>query len=121
MVIGRAICYLSIKQLPVFHFRQLIDCTVPAKVTPGSQIEYWLAVHYAYCQWNVELGYNLWWRAKDSITLLGSLPSNTGIYDLAGAVIHNPISASKANISQSAIGPNQAPSDATFTPSHNSE
>lgn len=100
-------------------FPAINDCTVPANITPGSQIEYWLALHYAYCQWNIEVGYNLWWRAKDSIKLLGSIPPNTGIYDLAGAVVHNPVSASRANISQAAIGPNKAPSDATFTPSQN--
>lgn len=98
-------------------FPAINSCTLPAKITPKSQIEYWLAIHYAYCAWNIELGYNLWWRSRDSITLLGAFPADTGIYDLAGVVIDNPISASMANISQSAIGPNQAPSDAVFTPS----
>lgn len=96
-------------------FPAINDCTLPANVTPGSQIEYWLAAHYASCSWHIELGYNLWWRATDSITICGSLPANTGIYDLAGAVGNNPTS-STANISQSAIGPNKAPSDAVFTP-----
>ncbi len=92
-------------------------CTIPVNVTPGSQIEYWFAFHYAYCNWNVELGYNLWWRGRDSITLIGSFPPDTGIYDLTGAVSGTPVSASKANITESAIGPNQAPSDSVFTPS----
>lgn len=94
------------------------SCTLPVNVTPGSQLEYWLALHLAYCRWNIELGYNLWWRGNDHIKLLKSFPPDTGIFDLAGAVVHNPISASKANITQSAIGPNQAPSDLVFTPSH---
>lgn len=98
-------------------FPAINNCTVPATVTPGSQIEGWLALHYASCSWNVELGYNVWWRTKDSITLLSALPRNIGMYDLAGAVGGTPISASNANISQSAIGPNQAPSDTVFTPS----
>jgi len=98
-------------------FPAINSCTLAARVTPGSQVEYWLAFHYAYCQWNIELGYNLWWRARDHITLLGSFPPDTGIYDLAGAVMGTPISASTANISESAIGPNKAPSDGVFTPS----
>lgn len=98
-------------------FPAINNCTLPAKVTPGSQIECWMAAHYTHGSWNIELGYNLWWRTTDSITILGSLPQNTGIYDLAGAVDGNPISASMANISQSAIGPNKAPSDTVFTPS----
>lgn len=95
-------------------------CTVPVRVTPASQIEAWLAVHYEWCNMNVEVGYNLWWRSTDkNICTLQSFPANTGIYDLAGAVAHNPISASRANITQSAIGPNKAPSDSIFTPSSN--
>lgn len=98
-------------------FPAINNCTLPVNVTPRSQIEYWLAMHYAHCAWNVELGYNVWWRATDAITPLCSLPAHVGIYDLAGTVSGNPTSASQANISQSAIGPNQAPSDAVFTPS----
>ncbi len=93
------------------------DATLCVDVTPRSQIELWCAVHYERCQWNFEAGYNLWWRDSDKICGNNQLPPNTGIYDIAGAVIGNPISASNANISQAAIPPNQAPSDAVFTPS----
>jgi hypothetical protein len=93
-------------------------CTVPIKVTPGDQIEYWLALHRAHGHWHAELGYNLWWRTSDhNICPLTPFPADTGIYDLAGAVSGTPVSASKAHISQSAVGPNIAPSDAVFTPS----
>ena len=99
-------------------FPAINTCTVPVKVKPGDQIEYWLALHRAHCAWHAELGYNLWWRTTDhNIRLLAQFPADTGIYDLAGAVGGTPVSASKANISQSAVGPNKAPSDAVFTPS----
>ncbi len=86
-------------------------------VTPRSQIESWFALHYALCCWNLEVGYNLWWRAADKLSGNNQLPADTGIYDIAGAVGGMPVSASTANISQAAIGPNKAPSDAVFTPS----
>ncbi len=91
--------------------------TFPVTVTPRSQIELWFALHYEVCQWNIEAGYNLWWRACDKICGNNQFPPNTGIYDIAGAVSSNPVSASMANITESAIGPNIAPSDAVFTPS----
>lgn len=91
--------------------------TMPVKVAPHSQIELWYAFHYSWCQWNLEAGYNLWWRTADTICGNNLFPPNKGIYDLAGAINGTPISASKANISQSAIGPNIAPSDPSFTPS----
>ncbi len=91
--------------------------TLPVIVTPGSQIELWCALHYKWCQWNFEVGYNLWWRNSDKICGNNLFPADTGIYDLAGAISGSPVSASKANISQSAIGPNIALSDSTFTPS----
>ena len=91
--------------------------TLWVQVTPRSQIEAWFAVHYELCHWNIEAGYNLWWRAADKLCGNNQLPPDTGIYDLAGAVGGTPISASKANITESAIGPNSAPSDTVFTPS----
>jgi hypothetical protein len=92
--------------------------TVPVKVTPGAQVEAWFAFHAEWNKWNFEAGYNLWYRSQDqSIHYLKQFPPNTGIYDLAGIVAFDPTSASQANISESAIPPNQAPSDASFTPS----
>ena len=91
--------------------------TICVNVTPRSQIESWFALHYEICQWNFEAGYNLWWRDADKICGDNQFPPNTGIYDIAGAIGGTPVSASTANISEAAIGPNIAPSDAVFTPS----
>lgn len=91
--------------------------TTEVNVTPRSQIESWLGLHYEFFQWNIEAGYNLWWRASDKISGEVDFPPNTGIYDIAGAVGGTPVSASEANISEAAMGPNIAPSDTVFTPS----
>ncbi len=93
--------------------------TLSVDVTPRSQIESWFALHYKLCNWHVEAGYNFWWRAAEQIEGNDLFPPDTGIYDLAGAVSGTPVSASRANITESAIGPNQSPSDAVFTPSTN--
>jgi len=90
--------------------------TIPVKVTPGPQVEAWFALHANWCHWNVEMGYNLWWRSQDQrLHFEKELADNLGVFDLSGVVAFDPTSASRANISQSAIPPNQAPSDAVFT------
>lgn len=87
--------------------------TQQLNVTPGSTVDWWLALHYQNCQWNVELGYDLWWRQQEHVELC-CFPQNIGIYDIAGDSVRNPQTASKATICQAVSGPNAAPSDATF-------
>lgn len=86
--------------------------TQEVRVTPGSTVDVWLALHYQQCQWNVECGYDFWWRAKELIKLC-SFPENFGIYDLAGDCTSNPVSASNARICQSIVN-NIPKSDASF-------
>lgn len=85
------------------------------KITPGSTIDWWIAAHYQQCQWNAELGYDLWWRQQERVTLC-CLPQNIGIYDITGDCMRNPHTASNAMICQTVAGAgtNVAPSDATF-------
>ncbi len=87
--------------------------TQDVRVTPGSTIDWWFAFHYQRCQWNVELGYDLWWRAKERVELC-CFPCNFGIYDLAGDCNINPVSASCAAICQSLGGTNVPVSDDSF-------
>ncbi len=82
-------------------------------VTPGSTIDWWFALHYQRCQWNVELGYDFWWRAKERVELC-KFPCNFGIYDLVGDCNINPVSASCAEICQSVTGSNVPASDESF-------
>lgn len=90
------------------------------EVTPRSLIEFWTALHYEWCMYNFELGYNLFWRDAEKVCLSrkkchNNQVSNFGIYDITGDCKGNPVSASNARISQSVSGSNVAPSDATFT------
>ena len=88
--------------------------TQQLNVTPGSTIDLWLALHFERCQWNAELGYDLWWRQQERVELC-CFPTNIGIYDIAGDCARNPVTASTATICQGVTGTNVAVSDATFT------
>jgi hypothetical protein len=87
--------------------------TQQVSITPGSTVDWWLALHYQKCQWNVELGYDLWWRQQEHVELC-CFPQNIGIFDIAGNSIGDPHTASKALICQTASGVNAAPSDSEF-------
>ncbi len=87
--------------------------TQEVRATPRSVIDWWVALHYQWCQINVELGYDLWWRQKERIELC-CFPQNIGIYDMVGDCNQNPVSASCAMICQSVSGDNTAPSDTEF-------
>ena len=89
--------------------------TTDVHVTPRSEVNFWTALHYERCDWGFELGYNLWWRQREKVSLDG-VPAiaDLGIFDLAGAAVLNPTSASTATISQSVGGTNPVVSDPTF-------
>lgn len=87
--------------------------SLEAKVSPRNTIDLWSAFNLQWKEFNVELGYSFWWRQKEHISLDCFVSKDFGIFDLAGMNLV-PQSASNANISQTAIGPNKAPSDASF-------
>jgi hypothetical protein len=94
--------------------------TLPCKVTPRSTIDFWLAMHYNHCAWDVEIGYTLWWRQQEKIKLrcCNSSPlanDNIGIYDMTGVANQSALSASTATIAQS-VANGSALSDTVFTP-----
>ncbi|MBA3954669.1 hypothetical protein H0X48_05110 [Candidatus Dependentiae bacterium] len=87
------------------------------RVKPRSLVEFWTALHYEWCNWNVEVGYNLWYRQAERICLRNlDCLSNFGIFDIAQVCNLQAASASQATIDQGLNGSNVAPSDATFTP-----
>ena len=94
--------------------------TINAHVTPKSTIDFWTALHWEHDAWNVELGYDFWWRQKEVISCKSSLTKDHGIFDLAGSNAV-PLSASTANISQGPLSPNQAESDSAFVKIRNSD
>lgn len=108
------------EDLPLYSFPGINVFTFPVNVIPGNSIDFWSALHYESCAWNVEFGYNLWWRQAEKIcptipccNLLSN--NNIGIYDMPG-VCNIARTASTAQISQSIIGDNQIQSDPVFTP-----
>jgi len=86
--------------------------TTDVKVRPGSTIDFWTALHWERCNWGVEVGYDLFWRQTENVRLK-EIPALTGlgIFDLRGASVLNPASASTATIAQSVA---QVVSNATF-------
>jgi hypothetical protein len=92
-----------------------------ADVHPASTINWWSALHYNYCAWNFEFGYNLWWREEEKVCLKQTIQP-VGIYDMVGDCKGNPTSASNATIADGMLpGPNQTPSDPAFTPLTNAD
>jgi hypothetical protein len=92
--------------------------TQRVKVKQGAELNWWLALHYQYCDvWHAELGYNYWYRHAEQICGVCDLGVETlGIFDLASCcgILS---SANDANISQSIVPPNQPTSDGvTFVP-----
>lgn len=81
---------------------------------PNSRIQFWSALHYEWCKFNMEIGYNYWWRNSETICNL-HFDNHVGIWDVVADPQVNAVSASKAHISQAAFGTNQAPSDSVFT------
>jgi len=91
--------------------------TKETKVTPGSTGQLWAAFNYAQASWRVEVGYNLWLRGREKISLTTcekTLPF--GIFDLTGVCDFPPTSGSSATISQSSSGPYAATKDLAYTP-----
>ena len=41
--------------------------TFPVRVTPGNTIDLWTALHYEHCAWDVEVGYEFWWRQAEKL------------------------------------------------------
>jgi hypothetical protein len=88
--------------------------TNSAQVRRGNTVQLWTALHWQQCNYNFEVGYNLWWRAQEQVKAC-CVPSNFGIFDISG-VCGNLLTASTAQISQGFLPPNNAVSDSVFTP-----
>lgn len=98
-------------------FPAINNLTFKTNVTPQSSFDLYLALHCKHKSWNFELGYDLWYRSAEKISLPNSFLSNVGIADLKGIAEQDPQSASTANISQGIQpGINQMTSDPSFVP-----
>lgn len=108
--------------------------TQSTEVTLRSVIDFWTALHYQHCNWNIELGYNLWWRQSEKVcikrrdgdlgvgifNLNNTPPAPTYVYSTD---IQTPGTASTATISQSrtlnGTGTNNVLTDLAITPASN--
>ena len=102
--------------------------TDSVRVRPRSMVDMWFALHYNYEEWNVELGYDLWWRDREQVRPGKSFDlccRDIVIYDWAAVDADCPprehTSASRATIDQASFGRNAAPSDAEVTVLTNSQ
>ncbi len=106
----------AFQEAPSIGLPLLKSLTRSCQVTPRSQASLWAAFHAQYRAFQLEVGGNFWWRQQELVGLgCRGFGSNVGIFDLAGALVGTPVSASRACIYQTAGGDNVAPSDTTFT------
>lgn len=109
---------LLVKESDKYSFYPAINnLTFETEVTPQSSFDFYLATHFGHNAWNCELGYDLWYRSPEKVSLCCKQLPNVGIADLRGIAAQDPQSASTANISQG-VEPyiNQMTSDASFVP-----
>ncbi len=94
--------------------------TQEVKVTPGSMFELWAAVNFSSCNWQIEVGYDFWFRAREKIKLK-NLDLGIGVFDIAAGLPPCPLTAHCARICQAVNGEADAPvSDTTFISVKNS-
>lgn len=91
------------------------NLTFPAQVTPQNSFDLYAAIYYDFQEsWHTEIGYDFWIRQAEKISVSPIFPApSIGIADISNIFPpNNPTSASAANISQGALAPYSAPSDA---------
>lgn len=86
--------------------------TQNVNTTPGSTIQWWIALNFETCNWDFEVGYNLFWRQREKISSssLTAFNPDIGIYDLGC------IGAGCTSASTATIGTFAPTADATFVP-----
>jgi hypothetical protein len=67
-----------------FPFPAANATTSLVKIKPRSTIQWWLGFNYEYCDWDFEVGYNLFWREKERLSQpCVQLPTTIGVYNLS--------------------------------------
>lgn len=103
---------------PLFTSPGINYFTQDVVVKPKNTIDLWLAAHYAYCNWDLEVGYTFWWRQKQGINFGCAnckLGSYTGIFDMAAVCSQVITTASTATIAES-IANGSVVNDGIFVP-----
>jgi hypothetical protein len=104
---------------PQISFPAINFLTFPVEVTPRGTVDVWAALHYNHCNWDLELGYEFWWRQAEDICIkCDPFAQSVSIFDIGRAGTEIPLtSASTATISQGVGNEADGPvSDAVFTP-----
>ena len=78
-------------------------------IEPCSSVDWWIALHYKYCCWGLEIGYNLWFLEHGHIRPTTFDFESFGIFDMTRTI--NRTSHSTAVISD---GPGEELPDPTF-------
>ncbi len=93
-----------------FPFPAANVTTSSVNIKPRGTIQWWVGLNYEYCDWDFELGYNLFWRQKEQLDQ-SCIPLSTtlGIYNLNGCGISQ-VTASNATIFSSSAA------DSAFIP-----
>lgn len=112
----------DLKNGPLSRFLRLApqnDPTAPQSATnflrkcvtieARHSVDWWIALHYKYCQWGFEVGYNLWYEQQERIRPTGFDFGEFGIFDMTR--ITNLTSHSTALISD---GPGEGIPDPSF-------
>lgn len=77
--------------------------TSKVEISPRSTIQWWVGLNYEYCDWDFEVGYNLFWRQKEQLKQnCIPLPTTVGIYNLNGCGL-SPVTASNATMTNSGV------------------
>lgn len=78
--------------------------TIKSGITPRSTIQWWLGLNYEYCDWDFEIGYNLFWRQKERYkevaTKCVGRTATYGVYNLNSCGI-SAVTASNATMTNS--------------------
>jgi hypothetical protein len=59
---------------------------LPVKVQPRSSIDLWTAMHYQFCDYGIELGYDFFYIQREKVSLKKNVAANIGILDIDGLV-----------------------------------
>jgi len=104
----------AFEEVPELGFPLLPLLVRCAKVTPGSQLSLWQALHYQHNHLHAEFGASFWYRQQEHMCLGNVNFGTLGIYDLLGMRLGIATSASQATIDQTSGSQNSVKSDTTF-------
>ena len=103
---------VSSARQPVYSKPAINIVSTCVTVKPRSTIDFWSAVHYTYDEYNVEVGYNLWWRQQEQVCLSPFINTKKyALFDLNQIGHVKASSASTARIHQTILGANAIKSD----------